>query len=199
MRQASTEDWPSFYQFRLVRGARAQEMVRLFMPAVLYTALSVPIATLKTVPEFLPQISPKLAELLPLEALQFAKSYYFYFYAAFALLTAYPAPPPRGRAHLRFGAARLHPIRRGAEDALAENEWETLHRLDLLAPASEPAAFFCADNELVGHEGWPSHDWHRAVSGLVRFCRADLCFRILYEVGLGPRMAEPAARSIALV
>ncbi len=136
MRQASTGNWRSFFEFKLVWQLIRKKWLACFGLALLYTAFSVPVTILKTVPGFFPQINPKLAGLPPPEALQFAKTYYFY--AAFLFFAAYVV--------LRMVAARIYAssllacVQSGAvtEEALAENEWETLHRLGHLAIRPQP-------------------------------------------------------------
>lgn len=130
IRHASTGDWRAFYQFSTVWQLIRKRWLACFGLAILYSALSVPVTVLKTVPAFFPQINPALAELPPAQALQFAKTYYFY--AGFAVFAIFVS--------LRIVAARIYAsaalacVQSGAlaEDALGDKEWEVLHRLDLL-------------------------------------------------------------------
>lgn len=130
MRQASTGNWRAFYQFKLVWQLIRKKWLACFGLAVLFSAFSVPVTVLKTVPEFLIQINPSLADRSPSELLGIAKTYYFYaafvLFAAFVLLRIFAARI--------YAASLLENVQSGAltEDSLAENEWETLHRLDLL-------------------------------------------------------------------
>jgi hypothetical protein len=161
-RQASTGDWRAFYQFKLVWRLIRKKWLACFGLALLYSALSIPVTILKTVPAFFPQINEKLADLPPIQALHFAKLYYFY--AAFVVFAAFVA--------LRIVAARIYAsgllacIRSGAltEDVLAENEWETLHRLGLLAPCPAPSRHF-----LVRTIAWLGTRVGRITTGVALF------------------------------
>ena len=162
MRQASTGDWRAFFQFKLVWQLIRKRWLMCLGLAMLFTAFSVPVTILKTVPEFFPQINPKLTELPPVEALQFAKTYYFY--AAFVLFGAFVV--------LRLVAARIYAssllacVQSGAlpQEALAESEWETLHRLNLLQVKPEPERHF-----LVRTIAWLGTKFGRATTGFVLF------------------------------
>lgn len=162
IRQASTGNWRSFYEFKLVWQLIRKKWLACFWLAVLYTLFSVPITILKTVPAFFTQMNPELAELPPAEALQFAKIYYFY--AAFALLAAYVV--------LRIVAARIYAssllacVQSGAltEEALAENEWETLHRLGHLTVRPQPER-----HALVKAAAWLGTRMGRATTGVALF------------------------------
>lgn len=162
IRQASTGDWRSFYHFKTIWQLIRKRWLACLFLALLFAGLSVPVTILKTVPTFFPQINPKLAELSPAEALAFAKAYYFY--AAFALFAAFVL--------LRIVGARIYAsallacVQSGAipEDALAENEWETLHRLDLLkfSPAPHRHVF-------VRTVAWLGTRMGRAATGVALF------------------------------
>lgn len=162
MRQASTGDWRAFYQFATVWQLIRKRWIACVGLAMLYTIFSVPFTILKTVPEFFPQISPRLLELPPAEALKFARSYYFY--AAFYVLAAFIV--------LRMVAARIYAgsllacIQSGAlpQDSLAENEWETMHRLNLLTVQPAPARHF-----LVRTIAWLGTKVGRATTGFALF------------------------------
>lgn len=140
MRQASTGDWRAFYQFRTVWELIRKRWIGCFGLALLYVLLALPFTLLKTAPAFFPQISPALAELPPDRAFAFARNYYFFSgFAFFAILLV-----------LRLAAARLYAgtllagLQSGAvpEEALAEREWELLHRLDLLTVRPQPRRHF---------------------------------------------------------
>ncbi|MGZ8921182.1 MAG: hypothetical protein ACXW3L_09370, partial [Limisphaerales bacterium] len=130
VRQASTGNWRAFYQFKLVWQLIRKKWLACFVLALFYTAFSVPVTILKTVPGFFLQMNPSLADRSPAELLDFAKNYYFFtgiaVFVAFVLLRLVAARI--------YAASLLDCIQSGAlaEDALAENEWETMHRLDLL-------------------------------------------------------------------
>lgn len=131
IRQASTGDWRSFYQFKVVWQLIRRRWLACLGLALLYAALSLPVTILKTLPAFFPQINPALVDLSPAEALAFAKTYYFY--AGFAVFISFVL--------LRVAAARIYAssllacVQSGAmhEESLAENEWEALHHLDLMS------------------------------------------------------------------
>lgn len=137
LRQASTGDWRAFYQFRVVWTLIRKRWIACLGLALLYSAVSVPVTVLKIVPGFFPQINPALVELPPVEALKFAKTYFFY--SAFLVFPAFVL--------LRLAAARIYAgsvvacVQSGAlaEESLAENEWEALHRLELLRMRPRPA------------------------------------------------------------
>jgi hypothetical protein len=161
-RQASTGNWRSFYEFKTVWQLIRKRWLSCFGLAVLYTVISVPVTILKTIPAFFTQINPKLAELPATEALDFAKMYYFY--AAIVLFIGFLI--------LRIVAAKIYAssllacIQSGAlpEDSLAENEWETLHRLDLLT--IKPAA---PRHFLVRTAAWLGTKVGRATTGFALF------------------------------
>lgn len=129
-RQAVTGNWRSFYQFRLVWSLIRRRWLACLGLASLFSALSVPVMILKTIPGFLPQINPSLLDLSPTEALKFINSYFFW-----STVLVFPAfvVVRLASAHL-YASALLAAYQRGAvpEEALAEVEWDTLHRLDLL-------------------------------------------------------------------
>lgn len=162
MRQASTGDWRAFYQFRLVWQLIRKRWLGCFGLALLYASLAIPFTILKTVPAFFPQISPALGELPPDRAFAFARAYYFYAgFAFFGLLLV-----------LRLAAARVYAsslvaaLQSGAipEDALAEREWELLHRLDLITVRPRPERHF-----LVRTVAWFGTKLGRATLGVAIF------------------------------
>ncbi len=162
IRQASTGDWRAFYQFKLVWQLIRKKWLACFALALLYTAFSVPVTILKTVPEFFIQMNPSLADRSPAELLKFAKTYYFY--SAFILFAAFVI--------LRIAAARIYAasllanLQSGAltEESLAENEWETLHRLDLLTVPPQPER-----HVLVRTAAWLGTRMGRIVTGFALF------------------------------
>jgi hypothetical protein len=162
IRQASTGNWRAFYQFKTVWQIIRKSWLACFGLALLYSAFSVPVTLLKTVPGFFPQINPRLADLSATEALQLLKT--FYFYAAFLVFPGYVL--------LRIVAARMYAssllacIQSGAvpEDCLAENEWETLHRLDLLRVRSRPQR-----HVLVRTMAWLASRMGRITTGIGLF------------------------------
>jgi len=161
IRQASTGNWRSFYQFRILWQLIRKRWHACLGLAILYTALAVPFTIAKTAPTFFSK-NPALVALPPVKALAFAKAYYFY--TAFILFASYLL--------LRIVAAKIYAssvvacIQSGAlpEDALAENEWETLHRLDLITVRPEPARHF-----LVRTITWCGTKLGRATVGVALF------------------------------
>src|SRR6185503_21330953 len=89
-----------------------------------------PIMILSGVVMFLPNINAKWADLTPAQTIQVLNSYYFWWalfvFPAFVLLRLVAARI--------YGTAMLKAVQTGsvAHDTLAEIEWQTLHRLDLL-------------------------------------------------------------------
>ena len=161
VRQASTGNWRAFYDFATVWRLIRKRWLACFGLAILYTVLSVPFTITKSAPGFFAN-NPTLVALPPEKALAFAKAYYFY--TAFLLFGCYLL--------LRIVAARIYAssivacIQSGAlpEDALAENEWETLHRLDLNTVRSEPTRHF-----LVRSITWCGTRLGRATVGVALF------------------------------
>ncbi len=129
-RQAVTGNWRSFYQFRLVWTLVRRRWLASFGLATLCVLCSVPLMILASAVMFLPNINPKLADLTPAQTIQFLNSYYFwsalFVFPAFVMLRLVAARI--------YGSALLKAVQGGAisQDALAENEWRALHRLDLL-------------------------------------------------------------------
>ena len=159
-RQAASGQWKTFYQFRLIWGLIRRQWLACLGLAVLYAAFSVPVTVLKTMPAFFPQINPNLNEASPDQALAILKTYFFW-----ASLLVFPA-----YVILRLAAARVYAAgilaatQKGAisEDALAEIEWETLHRLDLLQIKPEPQRHF-----LIRFMAWAGSRAGRISSGIL--------------------------------
>jgi hypothetical protein len=129
-RQAVTGDWRSFYQFRLVWTLVRRRWLACFGLATLYSLCSIPLMILASVVMFLPGINPGLADLTPAETVRVLDRYYFW-----SALFVFPAFVVLRIAAARiYGSALLKAVQHGAiaPDALAENEWQALHRLDLL-------------------------------------------------------------------
>ena len=135
IRQASTGDWKSFYQFRIVWQIIRKRWLACFGLGVLYSLLAVPFMIIKTAPGFFGN-DPRLAALSSADQLNFAQNYYFF--TAFVLFAIYLVL--RLAAAWIYASSLLACVQSGAlpEDALAENEWETLHRLDLLTIRPQP-------------------------------------------------------------
>lgn len=77
-RQAVSGEWRSFYGFRVVWTVVRNRWLSCVGLAALYSALSLPVATLKTVPMFLPQNYPFLENLSHPEALHYLNAYFFW-------------------------------------------------------------------------------------------------------------------------
>jgi hypothetical protein len=129
-RQAVSGNWRSFYQFRLIWTLVRRRWLACFGLAALYAIGSIPVLILGSVLVFLPNINPKLAGLAPGETIKVLNAYFFwsalFVFPAFVLL--------RLLAARIYGTALLKAVQIGAvaQDALAESEWQALHRLELL-------------------------------------------------------------------
>ena len=135
-RQAVTGDWRRFYDFRLVWTIVRRRWPACLGLAALYSLCSVPIMVLVAVVMSLPQINPKLLDATP-EQVGAVLSSYFFWSAAFVL----PAFVfVRWVAARIYGSTLLKAVQSGAvpEDALAEMEWQALHRLNLLQVQPQP-------------------------------------------------------------
>ncbi|MGV3772879.1 MAG: hypothetical protein ACO1QB_08255 [Verrucomicrobiales bacterium] len=160
MRQASTGNWRSFYQFKLVWKIIRQSWAPAFALALLYTAVSLPFMVLKIVPGFFPQINPALVEVTPERALEISQQYFFW---CGALL--FPA-----LLMLRLVAARIYAssmlalVQNGSisEYELGDAEWITLHRLNHLEVRPQPSRHY-----LIKAAGWIGTRMGRAVSSLL--------------------------------
>src|SRR5262245_51978657 len=78
VRQAITGDWRSFYQFRLIWRLVRRRWIACLGLAVLYSACSVPVTILKTVPAFVPQMVPAAATWEEAQVLAFLRQYFFF-------------------------------------------------------------------------------------------------------------------------
>jgi hypothetical protein len=129
-RQAVTGNWRGFYQFRLVWTLVRRRWLACFGLAALYTLFSIPLMILAAVVMSLPNINPKLADLTPIQTIQYLNRYFFwsaaFVFPAFVLLRLVAARI--------YATALLKAVQSGAvaQDALAEIEWQSLHRLNLL-------------------------------------------------------------------
>jgi hypothetical protein len=137
-RQASTGNWRSFYQFKTVWQCVRKRWLESLGLAVLYAGLAVPFTIIKSAPTFFSS-NPNLTQSAAQE-LHFAKMYYFF--TAFILLGA--CLMLRLLAGRIYASAVVGCVQSGAlhEDVLTENEWETLHRLDLLTIRPEKQRHF---------------------------------------------------------
>ena len=135
-RQAVTGDWRSFYEFRLVWELIRRRWLASVGLALLAVAFSAPVMVLRIVPAFFAQFDPTWMDKPPQEVATLLNYYYFWtalvVFPAFVLL--------RWCCALVYGSAILNAVQCGAvtPEALAESEWKTLHRLDLLRVKPEP-------------------------------------------------------------
>jgi hypothetical protein len=157
MRQASTGNWRSFYQFKLIWKLARNSWGSTMGLALLYTALSLPFMVLKILPSFFPQISPALADVTPQEAFHISQRYFFW--CGMAFFPVYAA--------LRFAAAKtyassmLELVQNGnvTEYDLGNEEWITLRRLKSLGVRPQPSRHY-----LLAAAGWVGSRMGRAVS-----------------------------------
>lgn len=135
-RQAVTGDWRRFYDFRLVWTLVRRRWPACLGLAVLYSLCSVPIMVLVAVVMSLPQINPKLLDATP-EQVGAVLSSYLFWSAAFVLPAFVFVRWVTARI---YGSTLLKAVQSGAipEDALAEMEWQALHRLNLLQVQPQP-------------------------------------------------------------
>jgi len=129
-RQAVTGNWRSFYQFRLIWTLVRRRWLACFGLALFYALCSVPLLILGSIVMFLPNINPKLADLTPARTIQVLNSYFFW-----SALFVFPAFVALRLVAARiYGTALLKAVQTGVvhQSALAENERQALHRLELL-------------------------------------------------------------------
>ncbi|MCI0540161.1 MAG: hypothetical protein L0Z50_33560 [Verrucomicrobiales bacterium] len=130
VRQGMTGNWRSFYEFRLVWTLVRRRWLANAGLAALYSLCSVPGMVLLSVIAFLPNINPGFTDLTSEQAHAFLSRYYFWaalwVFPAFVLLRLVAARS--------YATALLKAVQTGAvvTELLAENEWQALHRLDLL-------------------------------------------------------------------
>lgn len=129
-RQASTGNWRSFYQFRLVWGLVRRTWLGCLALAFAYSAISIPVTVLRTMPTFFSNINPALEDAEPAQVVQLLNTYFFW--ASVVLFPAFIAV--RLLAARLYARALLDATQSGAlnEEALSDGEWEALHSLDLL-------------------------------------------------------------------
>jgi hypothetical protein len=175
MRQAVTGDWRSFYQFRIVWGLVRRRWLACLGLAMLYSLVALPFTVLKTAPAFLANNNPVMAAWTEVEAGAFLERYWFwaalYFFPAFVLLRIVAARI--------YASALLSQIQRGAmpEEALAETEWQALHRLDLLRVQPPPTRHL-----LVRLMAWAGSKTGRLVAGIIT---AFVWFTFVAQIFIG--------------
>ena len=156
-RQAVTGNWRCFYQFRLIRTLVRRRWFACFGLAALYALCSLPILVLMSVVIFLPNVNPELADATPAQTIHLLNSYFFwsalFVFPAFVLLRLVAART--------YGSTLLRALQSGAiaQDALAENEWQALHRLDLLQVEPPPPR----------HPVWRIVTWAGTRAGRITF------------------------------
>ena len=139
-RQAVTGDWRSFYEFQLVWELIRRRWLACVGLAGLTVALSAPLMVLRVAPAFFAQGDPSWMGLTREQVTVALNGYYFW--AALAVFPSFVLL--RWLAALVYGSAILQAVQSGAvpAEALAESEWKTLHRLDLLHVKPAPARPF---------------------------------------------------------
>jgi hypothetical protein len=138
-----TGDWRRFYDFRLVWTLVRRRWPGCLGLATLYSLCSIPVMVLIFMPSFFQQINPALNEVAAddvQKVVWILRSHFFW-----SALLAFPVfVLVRFVAARIYGSALLKAVQSGvvAEDALAESEWQVLHRLGLLqiqpAPQRHP-------------------------------------------------------------
>lgn len=129
-RQASTANWKSFYDFKLVWTLIQRRWIGQLALAILALGLAFPLSVLRTVPQFLPQMNPHLADLTATEQLRWIETYFLlsglYGFPAFVLFRLASAR--------LYAGALVDAVQRGVvvQEQLADREWETLHDLGLI-------------------------------------------------------------------
>lgn len=78
VRQAVSKDWRVFYQFKVNWRLICRAAPQLAGLAVLYSLFTLPVMIIKTVPGFLPQIHPPMAEMNASDALSWLNGYFFW-------------------------------------------------------------------------------------------------------------------------
>ncbi len=129
-RQAITGDWRRFYDFRLVWTLVRRRWPACLGLAMLYSLVSIPILVLGALPMSFPQMNPAMIDFTDQQVIRYL-SRYFFWAAAFT----FPAfVVVRLVAARIYGSTLLKAVQSGAigEDALSEEEWHALHRLDLI-------------------------------------------------------------------
>jgi hypothetical protein len=135
-RQAATDSWRAFFQFRVNWRLIASRWGGFVILAAAYAMLSAPISFLKVLPASPEQIEPNFAQLTDAEVVARLRSYFFR--AAIILFPCFIA--------LRLAAARLYAssvlasLRRGVviPDQLEPGERNALASLDLLGGDPTP-------------------------------------------------------------
>ncbi len=141
-RQASTGNWRSFYDFKLVWTLIQRRWLGQFILALLALGLGLILSVLRAIPQFLPQMNAHLADSTALEQLHWIERYFLatalFGFAAFVLF--------RLAAARVYAGALLEAVQRGVitQDQLADREWEILNQLGLIHQRPTPShhAFF---------------------------------------------------------
>jgi hypothetical protein len=132
VRQASSGDWRSFYQFRMIWRVVRRRWIACLGLALLYSAFSVPVTALKTIPAFFPQMISDSMNWTEAQVFSFLRWYFFW-----SCLAVFPI-----HVMLRLVAARIYAVgvlaavkdESVAVGELSELERQQMNRLDLLAP-----------------------------------------------------------------
>ncbi|MBI2193668.1 MAG: hypothetical protein HYU36_16960 [Planctomycetes bacterium] len=171
-RQAATGRWRAFYQFRVVRALVRQRWFACALLAGLYSAVSVPVTLLKTLPVSFDQWMPWIETATDRELLDFLGRYFFWcgfaVFPSYVLLRIaaawiYASALP---AALECGAVRLEDLDPG--------EAATLQRVHRLGPRPEPIS-----HPLVRAATWTGTRLARFTGG---FAAAFLWFSFLAQI-----------------
>jgi len=132
-RQAATDDWRSFYDYRLVRTLVRRHWLACLGLAALYVAAAVPVMGLKVLPMRLDNFIGDFATMTE-EQIKDAAGRYFLFATAVTFAAVIVL---RHAAARLYAGALLDAVRDGviAQDRLGEAERSILSRLDLLRVA----------------------------------------------------------------
>jgi hypothetical protein len=135
-RQASTGNWRSFYDFKLVWTLIQRRWPGQFILALQALGFGFFLSIFRAMPQFLPQMNARLADATALEQLQWIEGYFLatasFGFAVFVLF--------RLAAARVYAGALLDAVQRGvvAQDQLADREWEMLNQLGLIHQRPTP-------------------------------------------------------------
>lgn len=141
-RHASTGNWRSFYDFKLIWTLIQRRWMGQFVLAVIALGLAFILSIFRAVPQFLPQMNALLANATALEQLRWIESYFLgtalFGFTAFVLFRLVAARV--------YAGALLDAVQRGVivQEQLADREWEILNQLGLihLRPLPSQHVFF---------------------------------------------------------
>ncbi len=169
-RHASTGQWRSFYDFRLVWKVARNRWMASAMLAALYALLSLPIMLMVSAPQFLPQIidgsqGPGSYEAMSdAEVLRFLQGYYFWCCAY--IVPAYVSL--HWLAARSYAAGLLTLVRRGEvqPEELGPREADAMKQLGLLLVEAEEVKPNTLGRFVVKSAGWTSSRAMRIACGV---------------------------------